>query len=389
MSPTPIDLVLAVVAAVVLTSVVLGAMDVLRQPGWAWRAAGEPKWLSLALVVLLPGVGLAIYVFGARPKVVTVAAAGRAANLPFERFGDRQSLATENAWSIQSLAQPTTLGSFGERRPARTVRASGPEVTPAPASAAFFEDPDLQPAAATAPAVVTAPAAATAPEAAAVTTVAAAAAAEPQPTEPAVPAVAVAGDAEPPSIRFPGSLGRPYHPRQRTSFDEGDSLATVAAQILGATHGPEERPAAVPTAPEPPTPAMSFGAPPAPAGPPALGDPVLVGQVPGPTFAAPTPAHGFGHGAPAPALDRATALQLSAAPVATPGTPEIFRPRPDEVAPIGVGGGTAVAVALAPTLAARWLPDPTGRHQYRYWDGGCWTENVYDAGVESRDPVLD
>jgi hypothetical protein len=371
MSPTPIDLVLAIVAAVVLTSVVLGTIDVLRQPGWAWRAAGEPKWLSLALVVLLPGVGLAIYVFGARPKVVTVAAAGRAANLPFERFGDRQALATENAWSIQSLAQPTTLGSFGERRPARTVRASGPEVTPAPA--AFFDDPDLQPAVAVAVAE---------PQPAV-------AAPEPQPAEPAAPAIAVAGGAEPPSIRIPGSLGRPYHPRQRTSFDEGDSLATVAAQILGATHGPEERPAAVPTAPETPVPAMSFGAPPAPSGPPTDGGQVSVGQVPGPTFAAPAPAHGFGHRAPALAVDRATALQLSAAPVATPGSPEIFRPRPDQVAPLGVGGGTAVAVVQAPTMAARWLPDPTGRHQYRYWDGGCWTENVYDAGVESRDPVLD
>jgi hypothetical protein len=42
-------------------------------------------------------------------------------------------------------------------------------------------------------------------------------------------------------------------------------------------------------------------------------------------------------------------------------------------------------VAPVASLAARWLPDPTGRHQYRYWDGGVWTENVYDAGVESRD----
>ena len=39
------------------------------------------------------------------------------------------------------------------------------------------------------------------------------------------------------------------------------------------------------------------------------------------------------------------------------------------------------------TLAARSMNDPTGRHQYRYWDGGNWTENVYDAGVESRDAV--
>ena len=39
--------------------------------------------------------------------------------------------------------------------------------------------------------------------------------------------------------------------------------------------------------------------------------------------------------------------------------------------------------------APGWLADPAGRHQYRYWDGGNWTENVYDAGVESRDPVAD
>ena len=40
-------------------------------------------------------VGLAIYVFGARPKVVAVAAAGRAAALPFERFGDRADAVAE------------------------------------------------------------------------------------------------------------------------------------------------------------------------------------------------------------------------------------------------------------------------------------------------------
>jgi hypothetical protein len=187
MNPSLLDIVLAVVAAGVLTSVVLGAVDIVRQPGWAWRAAGEPKWLSLMLVLLLPGVGLAIYVFGAQPKVVTVAAAGRAANLPFERFGDRQSLATENTRSIQVLAQPTQLGSFGERRPNRTVNASGPDVAAAPAAATgFFEDPDLRTVGDTA-------AQAPAPAAAAVAT-------------------------EEPSIRIPGSLGRPYNPVQRTSL---------------------------------------------------------------------------------------------------------------------------------------------------------------------------
>ena len=32
-----------------------------------------------------------------------------------------------------------------------------------------------------------------------------------------------------------------------------------------------------------------------------------------------------------------------------------------------------------------WLPDPTGRHEYRYWDGSVWTENVSDTGVASKD----
>lgn len=382
MSPSPLDLVLAVAAAAVLTSVVLAALDILRQPSWAWRAAGEPKWLSLLLVLVLPGVGLAIYVFGARPKVVTVAAAGRAANLPFERFGDRRALATENTRSIQALAQPTNLGSFGERRTTRTVRASGPELgsVPAPASGAFFEDPDLQ----TVGRTVTESVATPAPTAEPVPSAAAAASAG-----PAAPAVAVATAPDASTIRIPGSLGRPYNPRQRTSFAEGDSLATVAAQILGATHGPEEPPAAKPATPVAPAPAVSFGAPPQPSGPPPAGGPPVVGQVPGRSFAPPPQPHGFGHRPPAGGADRATTLQLAAAPVATPGSPEIFRPRPDEVTPIGGGRTAAVAVAPASTMAARWLPDPTGRHQYRYWDGGCWTENVYDAGVESRDPVLD
>lgn len=33
-----------------------------------------------------------------------------------------------------------------------------------------------------------------------------------------------------------------------------------------------------------------------------------------------------------------------------------------------------------------WQPDPTGKHDHRYWDGSQWTENVSDAGVASIDP---
>lgn len=37
--------------------------------------------------------------------------------------------------------------------------------------------------------------------------------------------------------------------------------------------------------------------------------------------------------------------------------------------------------------APGWNPDPTGRHEYRYWDGSTWTDDVSDGGVTSVDPV--
>ncbi len=36
---------------------------------------------------------------------------------------------------------------------------------------------------------------------------------------------------------------------------------------------------------------------------------------------------------------------------------------------------------------AAWQPDPTGRHQVRFWDGSRWTDHVADDGVQSTDPV--
>lgn len=37
---------------------------------------------------------------------------------------------------------------------------------------------------------------------------------------------------------------------------------------------------------------------------------------------------------------------------------------------------------------AAWHPDPTGRHELRYWDGSQWTEHVADQGVQSTSPVV-
>lgn len=37
--------------------------------------------------------------------------------------------------------------------------------------------------------------------------------------------------------------------------------------------------------------------------------------------------------------------------------------------------------------APGWLPDPSGRHEYRYWDGRQWTDDVADGGIASVDPT--
>ena len=37
--------------------------------------------------------------------------------------------------------------------------------------------------------------------------------------------------------------------------------------------------------------------------------------------------------------------------------------------------------------AAAWHPDPTGRHELRYWDGSQWTDHVSDSGVQSTSPL--
>lgn len=44
---------------------------------------------------------------------------------------------------------------------------------------------------------------------------------------------------------------------------------------------------------------------------------------------------------------------------------------------------------LAPPACAltAWLPDPTGRHQFRYFDGSAWTEHVANSGVISVDQL--
>ncbi len=40
-------------------------------------------------------------------------------------------------------------------------------------------------------------------------------------------------------------------------------------------------------------------------------------------------------------------------------------------------------------VPAGWYPDPMARHEYRYWDGARWTDEVADQGSATLDPLAD
>jgi hypothetical protein len=52
------------------------------------------------------------------------------------------------------------------------------------------------------------------------------------------------------------------------------------------------------------------------------------------------------------------------------------------------GGGPVAGSGPSPVpMSAGWQLDPTGRHQYRLWDGYTWGDDVADGGVPSKDPM--
>ena len=213
---------LELVALVVGISMVVGAADLIRQPGWAWKRAEESKAAYLILVVLVPIIGLSLYVFRGRPKVSAIAAGGRAASLPFEQFGAEPAQPQHEAhWPIGGAPPLLDFDAFkqAEGDSHGSQATVEPEIEPAlEVSGTFFSSSGTA-----------------------------------TKTRPAV------------------GLTRTYRPRQRTSLSVADT------------------------------------------------------------------------------------------PVVT---------------------DTAVV-----TVPAGWKADPTGRHQFRYWDGFHWTENVADAGEQSRDAV--
>jgi hypothetical protein len=91
------------------------------------------------------------------------------------------------------------------------------------------------------------------------------------------------------------------------------------------------------------------------------------------------------------------AAQAGYAPAAAPqpgyAAAEPVAPQPVAAQPVAAQPVAAQPVATEPVAAqavqqpAAWHPDPTGRHQLRYWDGSIWTPHVADNGVSATDPL--
>jgi Protein of unknown function (DUF2510) len=104
---------LGIIGAIIGLASLYGVVDVLRQPGWAWRRAGRNRMLFLAMVVVFPSVGLAIYLFAARPKVAPLTRAGRIASLPLEGLDivPRHPVTTSRLYG--TISPPNGLMRFG------------------------------------------------------------------------------------------------------------------------------------------------------------------------------------------------------------------------------------------------------------------------------------
>jgi hypothetical protein len=62
-------------------------------------------------------------------------------------------------------------------------------------------------------------------------------------------------------------------------------------------------------------------------------------------------------------------------------------PPPAPAEPTATTPTAPSAPPTAPPVAAGWAADPYGRHQWRYWDGGRWTDQVADGSTQSTDPA--
>jgi hypothetical protein len=81
------------------------------------------------------------------------------------------------------------------------------------------------------------------------------------------------------------------------------------------------------------------------------------------------------------ATPAASIAAAATAPMPTTAAAEV----PTTVQTAQPAQATQPATSNAP---AGWYPDPAGRYELRYWDGGQWTEHVSRGGQQYTDPPV-
>ena len=113
--------------------------------------------------------------------------------------------------------------------------------------------------------------------------------------------------------------------------------------------------------------------------PPPAGSPLL--SLPPPNGSAQGQGQGQGPVHLPPMLPPSMLPPPAGAPIAALPAPGAARP----AGPAAVGHHAPPAHVDPLTRPAAWLPDPSGRHEARWWDGHGWTDAVLDAGRLSHD----
>jgi len=60
-------------------------------------------------------------------------------------------------------------------------------------------------------------------------------------------------------------------------------------------------------------------------------------------------------------------------------------PVPAVAVPAVAVPAVAVPAVAPPAVPAGWQPDPSGKYEYRWWDGQAWTRSVSTGGVTGTD----
>ncbi len=77
---------------------------------------------------------------------------------------------------------------------------------------------------------------------------------------------------------------------------------------------------------------------------------------------------------------------VAASDIASSAPTQMVSTTPASDAPSTADLDATASTSGTPSVPADWYKDPSGRFEYRYWDGQKWTEHVSRGGTVHKDP---